>query len=145
MTAEVMCVAAVRKEGTPSQSSRDVQASLAAAEGQIEALNQRVNRKNAQLAEAHTALLAARQDMQLHSQSSARSAGGSSEHGELGFNAEHCDAEHGELEYDSEHGYPEQVDAEHGELDLDLQALMPFLQAGWAGEEASSMHICFSM
>ena len=78
-----MCLAAGRMEATPSQSSRSVQASLAAAEEQIEALNQRVNRKNAQLAEAHTALLAARQDMQLHSQSSARSAGGGSEHGEL--------------------------------------------------------------
>ena len=77
------CVAAGGQEGIPSQSSRSIQASLAAAEGQIEALNQRVNRKNAQLAEAHTALLAARQDMQLHSQSSARSAGGSSENGEL--------------------------------------------------------------
>ena len=80
-----MCGAAGRKEGTLSQSSRSVQASLAAAEEQIEALHLRVNRKNAQLAEAHTALLAARQDMQLHSQSSARSAGGSSEHGELDF------------------------------------------------------------
>ena len=82
-------MAAGRKEGTPLQSARDVQATLAAAEGQIEALNQRVNRKNAQLAEAHTALLAARQDIQLHSQSSARSAGASPEHGELDFDSKH--------------------------------------------------------